>query len=265
MVAAQPESTASARRAPVPLPPDLPLVRAADLTREAALLPTGLPPVDAFLGGLALRRTHLLVGTRGGGVTSLLHGVLAALTPTVPALLFDPRNCFFPPAAAAAGVHLPHLFRVPVANDADLARALALALRARDAFPLVVWDAGQLPSPHRLERLRALVRASGSALLLTADAAPVVGSGADGATFVARHERWDGGRGPDGCFAGRVITVTATDHRRGRSATMPLVFRFPRPIAPLRHPTARGGETHAGTTHGGDLVSRLSPAGRRAG
>jgi len=131
--------------------------RASDLDLTADLLPTGFAPLDVALGGHALRRTHFLAGTRGSGATVLLHGLLAAVTPTAPVLLLDPAHCFAPAAAAAVGVHLPHLLLVRTDDAKRIGQTLAAALRA-DACPLVVWCVPQLPPPTLLARLAPLVR-----------------------------------------------------------------------------------------------------------
>jgi hypothetical protein len=130
------------------LPPSLAIRRASELAPHTDTLLTGLPPLDAFLGGLPLRHTHLVAGTEGAGVTTLLYGLLATVTRDHAVLLLDPRDRFFPSGAAALGVHLPHLLRVPVRDPHKLRRALAFALRDA-ASPLIIWDAVLLPpAPH---------------------------------------------------------------------------------------------------------------------
>ncbi len=246
------------------LPPGIPLHRASDLAPQTDALPTGLPPLDAFLGGLPLRHTHLLAGTEGSGVTTLLHGLLATVTRTHPVLFLDPRDRFYPPGAASLGVHLPHLLRVRVRDPHKLRRALAFALRD-SACPLVVWDAGLLPPAHFLDRLRPDVRASRCALLLVVSGMPLTASGITGATLVARHERWEQGeRGRPEC-AGKTVTVTVTDHRRHRSAAMPLTFRYPHPLPPLLKLVRKEVTGDAGTTGRGPLAAGAAAAGRRAG
>ncbi len=246
------------------LPPSLLLRRASDLTPHADSLPTGFPPLDAFLGGLPLRHTHLLAGAEGAGVTTLLHGLLAAITATQPVLFFDPHDRFFPPGAAALGVHLPHLLRVRVHDPNKLRRALAFALRA-SACPLIVWDAGLLPPASLLDRLRPEVRASGCALLLLVTGVPSVTSGITGATLVARHERWEQGeRGHPECV-GKTVTISVTDHRRHRSAAMPLTFRYPTPLPPLLRVVRKEVISDADTTGRGALAAGVAAPSYRAG
>jgi DNA polymerase III alpha subunit len=158
------------------LPPSLTIRRGSELAPHTDTLPTGLPPLDAFLGGLPLRHTHLIAGTEGAGATTLLHGLLATVTRDHPVLLLDPRDRFFPAGAASLGVHLPHLLRVPVRDPHMLYRALAFALRDA-ACPLIIWDAVLLLPAHLLDRLRPDVRASGCALLLAVTGVPLAAPG----------------------------------------------------------------------------------------
>jgi hypothetical protein len=266
------EAVEMAERASVPLfPPALAALptalrptRASDFVLATDALPTGLPPLDAFLGGLPLRHTSLVAGTLGAGVTTLLHGLLAVATATYPVLLFDPRQRFFPPGAAALGVHLPHLLRVPVTDLRKLQRALAFALRD-DACPLIVWDAGLLPPAALLNRLRPDIRASRCTLLLLTEGVPLTTPGITGATLVARHERWQQGQGGRPECLGRTVTVAATDHRRHRTATLPLTFSYPHPLPSLHHTVRKGVMGDARATGGGPLAAGTAPASRRAG
>ena len=114
-------------RAIIGLSPHPDLHRASDIAPLPDALPTGLPPFDTAL--------------------------------------FDPGARFHPAAAAAMGVHLPHLLWVQAADGQRIANALAYALRA-NACPLIVWDAGQLPAAALLDRLRPLTRKGSSAFLL---------------------------------------------------------------------------------------------------
>lgn len=260
---------------PIPITPDAdphlaPMLRiasvgrAADLDTAADFLPTGLESLDAALGGLALRRVHFLAGTRGSGATSLLHLLLAAVTPTGPVLLLDPAHCFFPTAAAAVGVHLPHLLLVEEGTPRRMGQVLAAALRA-DACALVVWCVTQLPAPAFLDRLRVLVRASRSALLLVATGAPFARSPADGVTLLTQHRQWAQSIAGRPVTPGRHLVVTATDHRRGRTLTVPLALTFPQPLPPLLHAVRKGGEDGgADTAYGGALDTGIRPASRCA-
>jgi hypothetical protein len=241
-----------------------PIRQASDLMPSTDVLPTGLPPLDAFLGGLPLRHTHLIAGTEGAGATTLLHGLLATVTRAHPVLLLDPFNRFYPPGAASLGVHLPHLLRVRVHDPQKLRRTLAFALRD-GACPLIVWDAVLLPPAHLLDRLRPDVRAGGSTLLLVVSGVPLAAPGITGATFVARHERWEHGeRGRPECV-GKTVSVAVTDHRRHRNATMPLTFHYLSPLPSLLRVARREVTGDAGTTGRGHLPAGFAAASRRAG
>jgi hypothetical protein len=246
------------------LPPSFPILRASDLAPHVDMLPTGLPPLDAFLGGLPLRHTHLIAGTEGAGVTTLLHGILATVTRAHPVLFLDPHNRFYPPGAAALGVHLPHLLRVRVHDPQKLRRVLAFALRD-SACPLIVWDAGLLPPDYLLDRLRPDVRASGSALLLIVAGVPLAAPGITGASFIARHERWEyEAQGRPECV-GKTVSVSVTDHRHHRNATMPLTFRYPVPLPSLLRAARREVRGDADATGRGPLPAGVAAPGRRAG
>src|SRR5512141_739194 len=75
---------------------------------EARLAPTGVPPLDAALGG-GLRRGHVseITGAASTGRTTLVADALAAATARGEvAALVDACDTFDPPSAAAHGVAL---------------------------------------------------------------------------------------------------------------------------------------------------------------
>lgn len=251
--------------APVAAVPQHPLLRrGADLAPTGHVLPTGLAPFDAEHGGLALRRTHLLTGTRGAGCMSLLHAMLAAITRTHPVLLIDPLARFHPAAAAAAGVHLPHLPWMRTTAPHHTRQVLGFALHG-DAFPLIVWDGGAAPPAALLDRLRPVVRCSASALLIVADDAPLPGPVADGVTLRVAHDAWSHATGALRGCDGRALTIHATDHRRGRSWSFPLHIPFRSPLPSLIPFAQRGGLPDASTARGGALDTGAGPTVRRAG
>lgn len=238
--------------------------RAADLDTGLDALPTGIAPLDAALGGgFALRRTHLLTGTRGSGAASLLHLLLAAVTPDAPAFLLDGTRRFFPPAAVAAGVHLPHLLLVQTDDPRRAERALAAALRS-GACPLVVWDVGHLLPPALLERFRPRAHGGGGAFLLVAAEHAPAGSPADGATLAVAHARW-GHRADHAECRGRDLTVTVTNHRTRRVTAVPLAVAFPRPLPPLVGLARKGGGADASASDRGSVGAGVAAASRRAG
>lgn len=246
------------------LPAHPALRRASDLAPMGNVLPTSLEPLDAVLGGLALRRTHLLTGLYGSGGTSLLHILLATISRTHPVLLLDPSARFHPPAAAAAGVHLPHLLWMRTNNPQRIRQALGFALRG-DAFPLIVWDVDTLPHAALLDRVRSVVRRSRSALLLVTVDGSAPGSVADGATLRIAHDGWSHGTGTRRGCDGRALTLHVTDHQRGRTTTFPLRVSFS-PMLPSLLPFAHtGGKPNARTTRGGTLDTGTGAAMRSAG
>lgn len=246
------------------LPSHPALRRASDLAPMGSVLPTSLEPLDAVLGGLTLRRTHLLTGLYGSGTTSLLHTMLATICRTHPVLLFDPYTRFHPPAAAAAGVHLPHLLWMRTNNPQHIRQALGFALRG-DAFPLIVWDVGLLPATALLDRVRPIVRRSRSALLLVTVDGLAPDSVADGATLRVAHDGWSHGTGTRRGCDGRALTLHVTDHQRGRTMTFPLHISFPHMLPSLLPYAHTRGMSDASATRGGTLDTGAGSAMRGAG
>jgi hypothetical protein len=241
----------------------VPLPTVSELAPDTFSLLTGISPLDDFLGGLTLRRTHLLTGVRGSGITSFMHRVLATVTRSIPVLLLDPLARFHPPAAVAGGIHLPHVLWVVAPDPARIQRVLDIALREAPC-PLIIWDAGAIPSAALLDRLLPRVRRGRSAVLIVAHAETVAPGMVDGATFAVTHERWTHGpRARPGC-TGRVVTVRVSDHLRHRNDTFPLALDFPMPLPPLRA-IGKGGGAHAGTTRRGGVAAGDGASGRRAG
>lgn len=236
--------------------------RVADPEASLAALATGIIPLDAFAGGLALRRTHLLTGTDGSGVSTLLHACLAAISRAHPVLLLDAAARFHPPAACAAGVHLPHILWVRETNPDHLWQAMTVALRDA-ACPLVVLDLAHAPAAATLDRVRPLVR-RGSALLFVVRAETPIGTGIDGMTLRVSHGAWEGVAGRPGC-GGRTLAVHATDHQRGQTTTFPFTVTFLKPLPPLHALTKKGGRHGASAAHRGDLDTGAAPAMRGAG
>jgi hypothetical protein len=258
------EATNEEHPALIGLPAHPDLRRASDLAPLPDALPTGLPPFDALFGGLALRRTHHLTGMRGGGHNTFLHMLLAATTQTAPAILFDPGARFHPAAGAAAGVHLPHLLWVRATQAERIANALAYTLRV-DACPLIVWDAGRVPSPSLLDRLRTLTHRSAAALLLVTDDGQPPAGAIDGVTVRVMPEAWSHGeRGRPGCW-GRTCTLYVTDHQRGQAHTFTYAVAFPQPLPPLLTLAGKGGGKDARAANRGDLGSGPFSAMRRTG
>jgi len=257
-----PEENASSPLTALPTSPLL--QRASDLPLSASGLRTGLAPLDTFTGGLTLRRTHLLTGMYGNGATSLLHTLLATISRTHPVLFLDSSAHFHPPAAAATGVHLPHLLWMRTHDQHYIRQALGFALRG-DAFPLIVWDVDTLPHAALLDRVRSVVRRSRSALLLVTVDGSAPGSVADGATLRIAHDGWSHGTGTRRGCDGRALTLHVTDHQRGRTTTFPLHISFPHMLPSLLPYAHKRGMSDASTTRGGTLDTGTGAAMRSAG
>ena len=179
------ESLLRARRLDRTLTTSLPPVDPHD---ERALAPSGIPSLDARLGG-GLRRGHVseIVGARSSGRTSLLLQTLAASTTRGELVaLVDALDMFDVESAAAAGIDLDRLLwiRGHVVTNPGLCgdmnqRALDQAIRAftlvlqAGNFGLVVLDVAEAPTPaiRRLPfttwlRVQRMVEGSQTACLL---------------------------------------------------------------------------------------------------
>jgi len=155
---------------------------------DRALAPSGIPSLDARLGG-GLRRGHVseIVGARSSGRTSLLLQTLAASTTRGELVaLVDALDMFDVESAAAAGIDLDRLLwiRGHVVTNPGLCgdinqRALEQAIRAftlvlqAGNFGLVVLDVAEAPTPaiRRLPfttwmRVQRMVEGSQTACLL---------------------------------------------------------------------------------------------------
>jgi circadian clock protein KaiC len=123
-----------------------------------ALLPTGVPGLDAILGGgLPEYSFNLIAGTPGAGKTTLAHQIMFALaTPARPALYFtvigepplkmlryQQQHDFFDPARVGDSIHFVDLS--DLALEGDLARVLeAIVGRVEETGPgLVCVDSFQ--------------------------------------------------------------------------------------------------------------------------
>ena len=113
------------------------------------LAPTGVPPLDAALGG-GLRRGHLseVVGERSTGRTTLMCQIVAAAAARGElAALVDTADRFDPWSAAAAGVDLSRLLWIRDRGDAARAlKAMNLVLQA-GGFGVVVFDLADVRGP----------------------------------------------------------------------------------------------------------------------
>ena len=138
------ESLLRARRLDVTL-----TTSTARLPPEDRVAPTGVPVLDAALGG-GLRRGHLseIVGARSTGRTTLLVRLAAAAAARGEIIaLVDTHDRFDPVSAAAAGVDLSRLLWIRDRGDASRAlKAMNLVLRA-GGFGLVALDLADVRGP----------------------------------------------------------------------------------------------------------------------
>lgn len=114
--------------------------------RESETFSTGVPEVDALVGGVPRGSLTEIVGPNSSGRTSLLLSALAEITRREEvAALIDAGDAFDPGSAQAAGVALERLLWVR-------ARRLEPALKTADwlaqagGFGLVAVDLGDVPA-----------------------------------------------------------------------------------------------------------------------
>jgi hypothetical protein len=125
-------------------------------------LPSGLPHLDALLGGGVPRgRISELLGPLSCGKTSLLLALLAAVTQRGEVVAcVDLSDALHPESVAAAGVDLPHLLWVRPRGVTDALRCAEVLLQA-GGFAAVALDLGEpLPRPLRPSVWPRLLRAA---------------------------------------------------------------------------------------------------------
>jgi hypothetical protein len=244
--------TLPARRLPKDLHALEELLRDGQVRRAPALLPlapraipTGVPPLDAALGGgLARGQVHEIVGPPGAGGTALVRAALASATGAGEnCALIDPGDAFDP---APCGIDLERLLWVRPRDPVQALRAAEIALEAR--FALVVLDLGDVsvlpppkqprgviqvvrfekkpPSPGASPWARLARRAEkhGGALLLLARAPQAGTFAAATIELERRRAQWEGQKGVAGRFlrGAQVVSAVARHKRMPPSAPLPL-------------------------------------------
>ena len=211
-------------------------------------LPTGIPSLDAALGGgLCRGQLHELVGPPGAGGTALLCAALASATGAGElCALIDPGNAFDP---AQRGIDLSRLLWVRPRDPVQALRAAEIALEAR--FALVALDLGDvsvLPPPRaprgvvqvvRFEkrapspgaspwaRLARKAEKHGGALLLLARASQA-GTFAAATIELARGgAQWEGRQGAPGRFLRGAQSIGAVARHKRMPPSSPLPFSLP--------------------------------------
>jgi hypothetical protein len=116
-------------------------------------VPSGVPDLDAAIGGLPRGCLTEIYGPASSGRTSLLLSILAQATHREEVCaLIDAEDAFDPTSAAGAGVHLDRLLWVRSANNAEHALKAADLLIQGGGFGLIVLDLGDTPPAiaHRI-------------------------------------------------------------------------------------------------------------------
>ena len=111
------------------------------ITVPPELLSTGIPDVDAALGGCPRGRITEIVGQPSSGRTSLLHSILAASTQQGEfTVLVDTTNAFDPCSASAAGVDLAKMIWIRCSGNAEHALRAADLVIQSGGFGVVALD-----------------------------------------------------------------------------------------------------------------------------
>ena len=119
----------------------------------AELLSTGIPDVDAALGGCPRGRITEIVGPPSSGRTSLLHSILAASTGRQEfAVLVDTSDAFDPCSASAAGVDLAKIIWIRCSGNAEHALRAADLVVQSGGFGVVAIDLADA-KPASLNRI----------------------------------------------------------------------------------------------------------------
>jgi recombination protein RecA len=110
------------------------------------VVPTGIPALDEFAGGLPRGSLTEIYGPPCSGKTSILHSALAARTCAAEACaLVDAQDAFDPASSQASGVFLPKLLWVRAHSIEQAFRSLDLLLQG-GGFGFVVLDLADAPA-----------------------------------------------------------------------------------------------------------------------
>lgn len=180
-------------------------------------LSTGLPPLDAALGGgLPAGRIVELVGASG---MSLALRLLAAASPRGLCAFLDPTDALDAQAAQELGVDLARLLWARVRRPDDALRAADILLRAGGFVLVVIYQCGvgSLRAPGGAwQRLVQRAEHAGTTLLVVREE-PAAGS-ASCVTLHASPERtlWERAPGDRWLLVGQVILLSVPRSRLGR-------------------------------------------------
>lgn len=188
-------------------------------------LASGLPPLDAVLGGgLPRGRLSELVGPITSGKTALLFAFLAAATQRGElSALIDLPDAFHPAEADAAGIALTRLLWVRPPSLPIGLRCAELILAA-GGFGLVAVDLGN-PAPWQLRaplwpRLAQGAQRAGAALALVADRRVTGSFAAMSLEVTACRHHWSGGAWP--LFEGIQLQLAVARNKLGAPAATSL-------------------------------------------
>lgn len=112
-----------------------------------SLISTGIPEVDAVIGGLPRGAITEIFGSASSGRTSLMLATLTHATKHEEiCVLIDTNDSFDPTSAAEAGLNLEQLLWVRCAANMEHAFKATDLLLQGGGFGLVVLDIGDVPS-----------------------------------------------------------------------------------------------------------------------
>ena len=191
-------------------------------------LPTGIPSLDAALGGgLGRGQLHEIIGPPGAGGTALLRAALASATGAGElCALIDPGNSFDP---GQRGLDLARLLWVRPRDPVQALRAAEIALEAR--FALVALDLGDvsviLPGASPWARLARKAEKHGGALLLLARASQAGAFAAATIEIERGRAQWEGRQGAPGRYLRGAQSVGAVARHKRMPPSSPLPFSLP--------------------------------------
>jgi hypothetical protein len=180
-------------------------------------LPTGLPPLDAVLGGgLPRGRITELAGGRSAGRTGLACRIAASATATGAIIAWvDTDDTLDPEAAAAAGLVLDRTLWVRPRTPEDASRAAELLLAA-GGFGLVILDQTKTRTALPWPRLARAAEQTRSTLLFLTLHRQAGSYAALGLELTARQAKWTRGPGDLVLLDGITSEVTVARNRIGR-------------------------------------------------
>jgi hypothetical protein len=188
-------------------------------------VPSGVPSLDAAIGGLPRGCLTEIFGPASSGRTSLLLSILAQATHREEVCaLIDAEDAFDPASASAAGVHLDRLLWVRSDNSAEHALKAADMLIQGGGFGLVVLDLGDTPPAiaRRISltswfRLRRAVENSPTVLVSVARQSNAKTCASLQLECTREHAKWSGTLHSSRLL--RAISARATSSQRSKTCS----------------------------------------------